>query len=160
MLKGKPVDLDAAIAAARRLIDGAKHPVALVSSWGSNEELAAFRRAWPERFGALVKADDLPQPGERLDDDLLIRADKNPNTAGGARAVPGTGRRLPARCPAETDLVVVWGEGFDFARLPATARVIFLNSYLCARERARRRVRPDQHRRPSGAVTTPISRVS
>ena len=32
--------------------------------------------------------------------------------------------------PADTDLVLVWGEGFDFARLPAKARVIFLNSYL------------------------------
>ena len=26
--------------------------------------------------------------------------------------------------------MLVWGEGFDFARLPAKARVIFLNSYL------------------------------
>ena len=29
-----------------------------------------------------------------------------------------------------TDLVLVWGEGFDFAALPPRARIIFLNSYL------------------------------
>ena len=26
--------------------------------------------------------------------------------------------------------MLVWGEGFDFARLPSRARIIFLNSYL------------------------------
>jgi len=31
---------------------------------------------------------------------------------------------------AATDLVLVWGEGFDFARLPVGARCIFLNGYL------------------------------
>ena len=86
MQKGKPVDLPAAIAAAGRLIEDARHPVALVSSWGSNEELAAFKQALGGRFAAFVKQDWSPQPGERLDDDLLIRADKNPNTAA-ARAL-------------------------------------------------------------------------
>jgi len=28
------------------------------------------------------------------------------------------------------DLVLVWGEGFDFARVPRQAKLIFLNSYL------------------------------
>ncbi len=44
MLKGKAVAFDAAVGAARRLLAEAKHPVALVSSWGSNEELEAFKR--------------------------------------------------------------------------------------------------------------------
>ena len=66
MHKGKPVDLPAAIAAAGRLIEDAKHPVALVSSWGSNEELAAFKQALGGRFAAFVKQDWSPQPGERL----------------------------------------------------------------------------------------------
>ena len=39
---GRPAD---AIAAARQLIADAKQPVALVSSWGCNEELAAFETA-------------------------------------------------------------------------------------------------------------------
>ena len=126
MLKGKPVDLPAAIEAARRLIDAARSPVALVSSWGSNEELAAFKRALGERFTSFVKADRQPEPGEPLEDDLLIRADKNPNTAG-ARALFGSASPLFA---AGTDLVLVWGEGCDFARLPPGARIVFLNAYL------------------------------
>jgi NADH-quinone oxidoreductase subunit G len=128
MQKGKSVDLPAAIAAAGRLIGDAQRPVALVSSWGSNEELAAFKQALGGRFAAFVKEDWVPQPGERLDDDLLIRADKNPNTAA-ARAL------FPALADAAftlddaTDLVLIWGEGFDFSRLPARARTIVLDAY-------------------------------
>jgi NADH-quinone oxidoreductase subunit G len=129
MRKGKPVDLDAAIEAARRLIDDAKRPVAVVSSWASNEELEALKQTLGARFAALVKPDWTPQPGERLDDDLLIRADKNPNTAAALALFPQHDDGARA-FPAGTDLVLVWGEGFDFARLPADAKIIFLNSYL------------------------------
>jgi NADH-quinone oxidoreductase subunit G len=126
MLKGKPVELDAALDAARRLIAAAQHPVALVSSWGSNEELAAFAKAFSGRLAAFVKSDCSPEPGEPIEDDLLIRADKNPNTTA-ARGLFGD---APAAFPTETDLVLVWGEGFPFAQLPANARIIFLNAYL------------------------------
>ena len=128
MKKGVAVELPAAIAAARELIDGAKRAVALVSSWGSNEELDAFRRALGARFTTLVKHDWQPQPGERLDDELLIRADKNPNAAKARALFPqfDDGRSIPG----DTDLLLIWGEGFDFARLPARARTIFLNAYL------------------------------
>ncbi len=126
MLKGKPVTLPVAAAAAVRLIRDAKQPVALVSSWGSNEELAAFQHALGGRMTAFVKADHAPQSGERLDDDLLIRADKNPNTAG-AHALFGN---APVRFADNTDLVLVWGEGFNFTALPRGAKVIFLNAYL------------------------------
>jgi NADH-quinone oxidoreductase subunit G len=126
MLKGRPVALDAATAAARQLIADAKRPVALVSSWGSNEELAAFKAALGARFTAFVKQDWLPQPGERVADDLLIRADKNPNGAA-ARALFGD---APVAFPAGTDLVLVWGEGTDFAALPPQAAVVLLNAFL------------------------------
>jgi NADH-quinone oxidoreductase subunit G len=126
MVHGQPADLDAAIAAARKLIAAAKHPVALVSSWGSNEELAAFKAALGSRFTALVKADCRAEPGEVLADDLLIRPDKNPNTAG-ARALFGS---APAIVPADADLVLVWGEGADFGTIPATAKIVFLNAWL------------------------------
>ena len=100
-----------------------------MSSWGSNEELAAFKQALLARFAAFVKQDWAPQPGERLDDDLLIRADKNPNTATARALFPqqDDGARAVAE---DTDLVLVWGEGFDFARIPAGAKIIFLNAYL------------------------------
>jgi NADH-quinone oxidoreductase subunit G len=70
----------------------------------------------------------VPAPGETVQDDLLIRADKNPNAAV-ARALFAP---LPESGPSfddATDLVLVWGEGFDFTRLPLRARTIFLNAY-------------------------------
>lgn len=126
MLKGRPATLEAAADAARRLIAGARRPVALVSNWGSNEELAAFKDAAAGRFACFVKHDQQPAPGEVLQDDLLIRADKNPNTATAQRLF-GT---APVAFPDGTDLVLVWGEGFDFGQLPRGAKVIFLDAYL------------------------------
>jgi NADH-quinone oxidoreductase subunit G len=126
MLDGTPVELPAAIAAARRLIGEAKRPVALVSSWGSNEELAAFKAALGGRFASFVKQDCRPEPGEPIEDSLLIRPDKNPNTAGARKLFGDTAPALDDK----TDLVLVWGEGFDFGRRPRGAKTIFLNAYL------------------------------
>ena len=100
----------------------------LVSSWGSNEELAALKRALPERCTAFVKSDRLPQAGERGDDAFLIRADKNPNRAAARALFPleddGHGTFI-----GDTDLVVVWGGGFDFGRVPAGSKLIVLDAY-------------------------------
>ncbi|HEX5863935.1 MAG TPA: NADH-quinone oxidoreductase, partial [Casimicrobiaceae bacterium] len=55
--------------------------------------------------------------------------DKNPNPAA-ARALfheQDDGTRAFAE---DTDLVLIWGEGFDFARVPRRARTILLNAYL------------------------------
>ncbi len=129
MRKGQPVDLDAAIAEARKLIGEAKRPVALVSSWGSNEEMEAFRAALSPRFTVFVKRDHEPAAGEVVEDDFLIRADKNPNTAG-ARAAFGPDCERDPVYPDDADLVLVWGEGANFARLPRRAKIVFLNAYL------------------------------
>ncbi|HET7204466.1 MAG TPA: 2Fe-2S iron-sulfur cluster-binding protein [Steroidobacteraceae bacterium] len=126
MLKGRPVGIAAALDEARRIISTARHCVALVSNWGSNEELEAFKRDLGEVFHAFVKQDWQPQPGERIEDDLLIRADKNPNSWA-ARELFGD---AAPHFPEGTDVVLVWGEGFDFAQIPPRAKVIFLNSYL------------------------------
>ena len=131
MEKGKPVKLRTAIDAARRLIAAARRRIAVVSSWGSNEELRAFDETLGGRFAAYVKSDHLPAPGEPVQDDFLIRADKNPNSAGARALYP----MLPATGPAfdeATDLVLVWGEGFDFARVPHGARTIVLDAYARA----------------------------
>ena len=131
MVDGTAVALDAAIGAARDLMASALRPAALVSSWGSNEELAAFEGAFSGRFECRVKDDWQPLPGEVVEDDFLIRADKNPNNAA-ARA------RFPAwdgTFGPGTDLVVVWGEGFDLARAPAAARVVCLGSYTSDSQR-------------------------
>ena len=126
MLKGAPAELACAIDAARKLIDAAKRPVALVSSWGSNEELVRFKETLGERCTSYVKADHIATEGETVADEFLIRADKNPNTTG-ARALFGD---APVRLDDGIDLVLVWGEGFDFATLPRGAKVIFLNAFL------------------------------
>ena len=126
MQKGREADLTAAIAAARALIDAAQRPVALVSSWGSNEELAAFKAALGTRFRTLVKPDRLAEPGERIEDDILIRADKNPNT----RAAVALFGDAPVAIDEGTDLVLVWGDGFDFARLPRHAKTILLSAFV------------------------------
>ena len=129
MKKGAPVALDAAIAAARTLVGAAKRPVALVSSWASNEELAAFRQALPDAFRVYIKRDREPEAGETVEDDFLIRADKNPNVAG-ARAVFGAASDAAPVWDGGTDLVVVWGEGGDFSALPRGVKTILLGSYL------------------------------
>ncbi|MGI9246766.1 MAG: 2Fe-2S iron-sulfur cluster-binding protein, partial [Steroidobacteraceae bacterium] len=126
MLKGRPVALARALDEARRIIGSSRHPVALVSNWGSNEELEAFKHHLGDFFHCCVKQDWRPAPGERIEDDLLIRADKNPNTTK-AQELFGA---EPLQFPEGTDVVLVWGEGFDFARIPAQARIIFLNAYL------------------------------
>jgi NADH-quinone oxidoreductase subunit G len=126
MRKGTPVDLAAALAEARELLHAAHRPVALVSSWASNEELAAFEQVLSRRFACLSKTDCVPQPGEVVEDHFLVRADKNPNRAGALAHFPAWDGGVLA---AGTDLVLVWGEGFDPALAPAGARTIRLESY-------------------------------
>jgi NADH-quinone oxidoreductase subunit G len=126
MQKGKPVDMAMAVDSARALISGARKPVALVSNWGSNEELAAFKSSLGGCFKAFVKTDVAAAAGEVIADDILIRADKNPNTAG-ARALFGD---AAIEFDADTDLVLVWGEGFNFGELPPRAKIIYLNAWL------------------------------
>lgn len=130
MRKGRVVAADEALAAARELIASARHAVALVSSAASNEELAAFDAAFATRMACFVKPDQLPAEGEVLEDDLLIRTDKNPNTTG-ARALYPPWPEAPAHAfPPGCDLVLVWGEGFAFAQLPPKAHIVFLNAWL------------------------------
>ena len=66
-----------------------------------------------ERITALYKIDHVRQPGEPPQDDLLIRDDKNPNTAGASERFA---RYDGAPFDDATDLLLVWGEGFDFSR--------------------------------------------
>ena len=98
----------------------------------------------------------LAEPGERLEDELLIRADKNPNRRAAARAVSAAARRPRAAFPAGCDLVLVWGEGFDFDALPPGARIVFLDAW-----RHRRTATPTSSfrsaSRPSAAATTRTS---
>jgi NADH-quinone oxidoreductase subunit G len=104
--------------------------VALISNWGSNEELAGFKTTLGDRFTCLVKTDQQRAPGEPLLDDLLIRADKNPNTAGALALFATQAHDGATHFPPDCDLVLVWGEGFSFAQLPPQARIVYLNAWL------------------------------
>ncbi len=129
MRRGAPVDLAAAIGAAADLIAAAAHPVALISSWGSNEELAACHAALGGRVPGFVKTDWLPVPGERIEDDVLIKPDKNPNRAGALAFFPTMPHESDTLLPSDTDLVLVWGEGFDLSLIPEHVRIVLLDSY-------------------------------
>lgn len=133
LVAGEAAPLDAAIASARDLIGRARRPLALVSTWGSNEELAAFRDFLGDRFTVLLKQDHLPQQGEVVADDLLIRADKNPNSAGARAAFPTaawwTSESNADALHMEYDLVLVWGEGFDVVSLSTGVNTIVMDAY-------------------------------
>ena len=129
LLGGRPVELALAIAAAGALIASVRRPLALISNWASNEELATFNASLASRFDCRVKIDCQPTPGEIVQDDLLIRADKNPNTAAARTMFPAAPINRPGDFPADTDLVLVWGEGFDSALLPPGVKRIVLNSW-------------------------------
>ncbi|TVP87557.1 MAG: NADH-quinone oxidoreductase [Thioalkalivibrio sp.] len=124
--KGAGVTMMEAIEATRALMAESTRSIALVSSWASNEELRAFRNALGDNFTSFVKPDRLPEEGEVVEDELLIRADKNPNTRG-AQALFGSD---PPEIPEDADLILVWGEGVDFGRLPRGAKTVFLGSWL------------------------------
>jgi NADH-quinone oxidoreductase subunit G len=124
---GIPIDLAEAIDRAQQLIAAARQPVAIVSNWGANEELEAFHSSLGARCASYYKIDCQPQPGEPLEDDLLIRADKNPNTTA-AKAL-FTAFDPATAFTAETDLVLVWGRGLDFSCLPPAARRIVIDAW-------------------------------
>jgi len=128
-VKSAPADLAAAINAATALIDASSRAVALVSSWGSNEELAAFHSTLGGSFTSFVKADHVPVPGERIEDDVLIKADKNPNRFAALAMFSALPDDAASAFPADTDLVLVWGEGAPWSAIPSSARVILLTSY-------------------------------
>jgi hypothetical protein len=119
-----------------------------VSTWGSNEELAALKRALPARCTTFVKSDHAREPDERGDDDLLIRADKNPNRATACALFPleddGHGAFI-----ADTDVVLVWGEGLRLRTGAGPSEADRAGRVPAAGACPRRRLHPAQH--PDGA---------
>ena len=130
MQKGKPVELAAAIVAARKLIGEAKHPVALVSSWGSNEELAAFQRGAGRALRDVRQARPCAATGRAARGRPPHPPRQESEHRRRARAV----RRVePARAglPGRTRTSCWCGAKAATSRaLPAGAKIIFLNSYL------------------------------
>ena len=128
-VNGKASSLIDAINAATVIFANAKKPVALVSSWASNEELAAFHSIYGTTFTSYVKTDWLPVPGERIEDDILIKPDKNPNRYAAVSMFPRLPDAANDAMPDDCDVVLVWGEGAPMHAIPAGAKVVMLNSY-------------------------------
>ena len=158
MQKGKPVELAAAIAAARQLIADAKQAVALVSSGARTRSSPRSRRRSAGASRRSSSATTCRSRAKWLEDDLLIRADKNPNTAA-ARRLFGEPAAEPA-FPAGTDLVLVWGEGFNFATLPARREDRSSSMRTCSPRTATPTCSSRSASRPSAPATTRISPAS
>jgi NADH-quinone oxidoreductase subunit G len=135
-IDGAPATVEEALQRTSQLLALAKRPAALVSAHASNEELDAFTAIFATDLGARLqiyaREDCLPAPGEVIEDDLLIRADKNPNSYG-VRMRFGAARFDPAAAHGH-DLFLVWGDWQDYATLGAV-RVIHLSAFVtrCAR---------------------------
>jgi NADH-quinone oxidoreductase subunit G len=125
---GTPATPAEALAAAKRLLAAASRPAALVSAQASNEELDAFSAALGGRLTVYTREDCRPEPGEIVEDALLIKADKNPNSHGVRARFGDVPFVAVAAAAAGHDLVLVWGDWADYAAFGA-ARVIHLTAH-------------------------------
>ena len=132
MLGDAPASVEQALARARDLIAQARNPAALVSALASNEELDVFKATLGGRFQVYAREDSVAQPGEVVEDDLLIKSDKNPNSFG-VRERFGW-RTLTAADAEAHDLFLVWGDWGDYAGF-GRAPVIHLESFARQRDR-------------------------
>jgi NADH-quinone oxidoreductase subunit G len=117
LLRGVPVTAERAIERARQLLAQARSPAALVSAQASTEELDAFAASLASRLGTrlkiYVRQDCSPAANEVLEDNLLIKADKNPNTFG-ARERFGQ-ECFVAGQDHDHDVFLVWGEMANYS---------------------------------------------
>jgi NADH-quinone oxidoreductase subunit G len=132
LLGGAPVTIEEALAHARDLIAQARSPAALVSALASNEELDAFKATLGARFRVYAREDSVAQAGEVVEDDFLIKSDKNPNSHG-VRERFGW-RTLTAADAQAHDLFLVWGDWGDYDGFGG-ARVIHLESFARQHDR-------------------------
>jgi len=123
-IAGRDATIDEAIEAASRMLAGASKPAVLLSAHASNEELEAFKSALAERVAVYTRQDNRPESGEVVEDDFLIRADKNPNSYS-LTALFGD---RPFDAGKGHDLVILWGDNLDYTSLGG-AQVIHLSSF-------------------------------
>ena len=131
MLKGKPVALAAAIDAARRADRRREAPGGDRLVVGLERGARGVQRGLGRRFAVVLsRRTGRPAPGEPLEDDILIRADKNPNTAA-ARALFAPLPDPPRRRFPPTPTSCWSGARASTSRaLPPKAKIVYVNSYL------------------------------
>jgi NADH-quinone oxidoreductase subunit G len=136
LLRGVPSSVDEAVNRARSLLAEARAPAAMVSAHASNEELDAFAllaRAFGSRLSIYAREDCHAAPGEVVEDDLLIKADKNPNSFGVRERFGST--QLDAAAASRHDLFLIWGEWHESVSLSGAA-VIHLTAFAPAESHA------------------------
>jgi NADH-quinone oxidoreductase subunit G len=132
LLRGVQSSVEEAVDRAKTLLAQARSPAAMVSANASNEELDAFAvlaRALGPRLRVYAREDCHAAPGEVVEDDLLIKADKNPNSFGVHERFGST--RLDAVAARDHDLFLIWGEWQESVDLGA-ASVIHLTAFAAA----------------------------
>jgi len=126
MLGAAPASIERVLAEACDLIARAVNPAALVSAQASNEELDVFKATLGARLRVYARQDSVAQPGEVVEDEFLIKADKNPNSHGVRERFGWT--TLTAADAQAHDLFLVWGEWGDYDGF-GDASVIHLASF-------------------------------
>jgi len=129
LMDGKTVTVDEAVNEAKRLMANATNPAILVSAHASNEELEAFKKKLSLRVQVYTREDYLPAADEVLEDDFLIRADKNPNSY----SVNALFGQRAFNASAGHDVVIVWGDQVDYSSL-GSAKLIHLTSFIPQQE--------------------------
>jgi NADH-quinone oxidoreductase subunit G len=129
LMAGRTVTVDEAVNEAKRLMTHATNPAILVSAHASNEELEAFKKKLSLRVQIYTREDYRPEADEVLDDNFLIRADKNPNSY----SVNALFGQRTFSASAGHDLVIVWGDQIDYSSL-GSAKVIHLTSFVPQQE--------------------------
>ncbi len=127
---GRDATLKEALDRAGKLLSGAVNPAAIVSAHASNEELDSFREALGASMMVYTRQDYEPTADEVLEDNFLIRADKNPNSHG----VQARFACRPYDASAGHDLLLLWGDQVEYSSL-GDARVIHLAFFAPQQER-------------------------
>lgn len=121
----REVTYEVALKEIQNIIAKSKNIAFIVSSWGSNEELQSLKDNLGKKFKFFVKDDILPQKMEIIEDQILIKKNKNPNRFSAFQLFNSTD--FPR---AEIfDLVLVWGEGFDLYLLENNIPIVQFTSY-------------------------------
>ncbi len=121
---GQPTTPEAAAVAVQAMLQTAKNPALLLSAHASNEELDACKAAFGGRLRFYSRPELQASTGEPGDDELLIRADKNPNRRGLFERFEAP----PYDAAAGHDVLIVWGE-FDAFDTLKPARTVHLASF-------------------------------
>ncbi|MGK5094222.1 2Fe-2S iron-sulfur cluster-binding protein [Deltaproteobacteria bacterium TL4] len=125
LYNGKSESLEKVLNETKTLMKNAAKPAVVISLYGSNEEMKACQEAFDAKWKFVFKDERTLEKDEPVEDDLLIRKNKNPNLQTAKGLFKETGKEELA----SADVVLVWGSGFDLKWIKPSAKVIYLTSF-------------------------------